>query len=64
MTFTKLEITGQLNEYDPLESCVPAVIEDALLCPAFRCLLLLLLVDLGGLRLHFARTGERSVNCV
>ena len=51
------------NEYDPLKGCVPAVVENALLCPAFGCLLLLLLVDLGGLRLHFARTGERSVNC-
>jgi hypothetical protein len=45
-------------------SYIPSVVKDALLCPALGGLLLLLLVDLGGLRLDFARTGERSVNCV
>jgi len=37
------------NAYEPLKSCIPAVVDDTLLCPAFRCLLLLLLVDLRGL---------------
>ena len=68
VTFTKLKRSSQQcifpeNEYGPLKSCIPAIVEDALLCPAFGSLLLLLLVDLGGLRLHFARTSERSVNC-
>ena len=41
---------------------IPAVVENALLSTALGDLLLLLLIDLGGLRLDFAGTGERSVN--
>ena len=40
----------------------PAVVENALLGTALRDLLLLLLFDLGGLRLDLAGTGERAVN--
>lgn len=65
MTFTNLAnlvrwqiMVSSMNEY------TPAVVEDALLGTALRHLLLLLLFDLGGLRLYFAGTGERSVNCV
>ena len=42
----------------------PAVVENPLLSTPFRDLLLLLLFDLGGLRLYFAGTGEGSVNCI
>ena len=41
---------------------IPAVVENALLSTALGDLLLLLLFDLGGLRLDFASTGERAVN--
>ena len=41
---------------------VPAVVEDPLLSTALGDLLLLLLFDLGGLRLDLAGTGERAVN--
>ena len=40
----------------------PAVVEHPLLSTALRHLLLLLLFDLGGLRLDLAGTGERAVN--
>ena len=40
----------------------PAVVENPLLSTALGDLLLLLLFDLGGLRLDLAGTGERSVN--
>ena len=42
---------------------VPAVVEDPLLSTALGDLLLLLLFDLGGLRLDLTGTGERAVNC-
>ena len=42
----------------------PTVVDDALLGPALRSLLLLLLFDLGGLGLDFASTGERTVNYI
>ena len=62
MTFTKL----QDRQYRFLYSCqavnAPAVVENALLGAALGDLLLLLLFDLGGLRLDLAGTGERSVN--
>jgi len=38
------------------------VVEDPLLCAALGSLLLLLLVDFGGLRLDFTRTSEGSVD--
>ena len=40
----------------------PTVVEHPLLSTALRDLLLLLLFDLGGLRLDLAGTGERAVN--
>jgi len=40
-----------------------AVVENALLGTTLGGLLLLLLFDLRSLRLDFAGTGERSVNC-
>ena len=45
-------------------SDAPTVVENALLSTALRSLLLLLLFDLGGLRLNFAGTGERAVNYI
>ena len=41
----------------------PAVVQDALLRAALGHLLLLLLLDLGGLRLDLTGTGKGSVNC-
>jgi hypothetical protein len=40
----------------------PAIVENALLCATLGRLLLLLLVDLWGLGLYFACTGERAVD--
>ena len=48
--------------YRALLHYAPAVVEHPLLSTALRHLLLLLLFDLGGLRLDLAGTGERAVN--
>ena len=63
MTLTKLHRPSAspsipLNE----QQNAPAVVEHPLLSTALRHLLLLLLFDLGGLRLDLAGTGERAVN--
>ena len=42
----------------------PSVVEDPLLCTALWLLLLLLLIDLWGLGLDFACTGEGAVNYI
>ena len=64
MTFTNLEIDQYvfLQQKRTHIKDIPAVVENALLSTALGDLLLLLLIDLGGLRLDFAGTGERSVN--
>jgi hypothetical protein len=46
----------------PCTRYLPPVVKDALLGPALGRLLLLLGLNLGGLRLDFAGAGERSVN--
>jgi hypothetical protein len=61
VTFTKLHRHKQLENYAERRASAPAVVEDALLCAALEHLLLLL-IDLGRLRLNFAGEGERSVN--
>ena len=48
--------TGELDVHEAAGVCEP------LLCAALGDLLLLLLLDLGGLRLDLAGTGEGSVN--
>ena len=65
VTFTKLI---RANDSEILSRGIlqaidsPAVIQNPLLSTTFGSLLLLLLFDLGGLRLDFAGTGKRSVN--
>lgn len=66
VTFTKLY---EWHEHKSIEIVLdipeenaPAIVDDALLSTSLWCLLLLLLFDLGGLRLDFAGTGEGSVN--
>ena len=64
VTFTKLH-RGSVLHIQPSHKhdYVPTVVEHPLLSTALRHLLLLLLFDLGGLRLDLAGTGERAVNC-
>ena len=64
VTFTKLDTRTKLASTTVKQNKIytPTVVKDALLSPALRSLLLLLLFDLGGLGLNFASTGERAVN--
>jgi len=57
-----MSATGRIVRHK--EQCTPAVVDETLVSPSFGSLLLLLLIDLGGLRLDFTRTSERSVDWV
>ena len=65
VTFTKL-FEGENQHISIVNKAdyAPTVVEHALLGPALRSLLLLLLFDLGGLGLDFTSTGEGAVNYI
>ena len=62
VTLTKLYTTSENQSIHITRYYLPTVVEHPLLSTALRHLLLLLLFDLGGLRLDLAGTGERAVN--
>ena len=63
VTFTKLLIPVSIPSLQSSDfHYSPTVVQNALLSTALGGLLLLLLVDLGGLRLDLTGTGKRTVN--
>ena len=62
VTFTNLECVSTICATECTKG-PPAVVQDALLCTSLWRFLLLLLLNLGCLRLDLAGSSERSVNC-